>query len=150
MKLCHIMVSVAAFALLGLWTADAQQEALPSNTSTVLTKALEAQIAALNSEDPDAVVSLFHPRAPGLKESRKGLVEMFRRYDLNYTLDQKHYIGVDGRYAYMRVIQTTRGGNMRPTRSEQLFVFCRAGKEWKFWTSAMLRKEVMPDKKAPR
>lgn len=129
---------------LALWSVQAQEEALPSNTESVLSKALSRQLAALNGEDPDQVMALFHPQAPGLEESRRGLVTMFRTYDLQYTLDAKHYVGVDEPYAYMRIVQTTRGAKLKASRTEQLFVFKRHQRDWMFWTSVVLEKRPLP------
>jgi hypothetical protein len=133
--------------VVALWSVQAQDEALPSNTKQVLSKAIDDQLLALNAEDPDRVMALFHPRAPGLKQTRKSLVGMFRALELRYTLVSKHYVGVDEPYAYMRVIQETRGGNVKPSRSESLFVFKRKERAWLFWTSVVLDKQPMPDRR---
>ena len=148
------LVGLSAAALLSvgvLWSARAQEEALPSNTGAQLVKALEAQIDALNGESPEGVMALFHSQAPELKAHRSGLVAMFRSYDLRYTLDSHHYVGLDEPYAYIRVLQTTQGAKLRPSRTEQLFVFKREGREWKFWTSVVLDKRILrPRPRQPR
>ena len=136
-----VLVSAVA-----LWSVQAQ-EALPSNTERLLKAALDAQIRALNSENPAGVMALFHPDAPNLKQTQQGLVGMFRSYDLKYTIDSKHYVGTDLPYAYIRVVQTTAGAKLKPSQTEQLFVFKRNGKSWAFWTSVVLNKRAIPSRR---
>ncbi len=137
-----VLVGVLVSAV-ALWSVQAQ-EALPSNTERTLKTALDAQIRALNAENPAGVMALFHPEAPNLDQTRKGLVAMFRSFDLRYRLDSKHYVGTDLPYAYIRVVQTTVGTKLKPSRTEQLFVFKRRGKGWAFWTSVVLSKHGVP------
>lgn len=126
-----------------LATLAVGQEVGPSNAATVLGQSLSEQVSALNAEDPDRVMALFHPDAPNLDEVRASLVGMFRAQDLRFTLEEQHFVGVDGRYAYVRCVQTTRApataaGPPAISRSEQLFVFRQLGSGWRFWTSAVL------------
>jgi len=133
----------ALLATLAVGQEEPGREAGPTNASTLLAEALTEQVSALNAEEPERVMALFHPDAPNLEEVRASLVGMFRAQDLRFTLDEQHFVGVDGRYAYVRCLQTTRApasaaGPPAVSRSEQLFVFRRLGPGWRFWTSAVL------------
>ena len=117
------------------------QEPQPSNTAQVLQKLVERQTSALDHEDPNKVMALFHPKAPGLKEIRATLVQQFARYDDSFHLEKTHYVGEDGKWAYMRAIQTIRGVRKQTpfvTAVEELLVFRRSGREWRAWTSVRL------------
>jgi hypothetical protein len=128
------------------WLVQAQEEAGPSNVGQVVEAALRAQVEALNAEDPDRVLELFHPQAQGVDQARRNLVQMFRAQDLRYSLERYRFVATDEPYAYARATQATRGGP-RPTRTEQLFVFRRDGSAWRFWTSVVLDTEPGPSGK---
>lgn len=135
----------AALLILGLTAAasrsPAQEPAGPAADGPAIHAALKAQIEALNAEDPDRVMALFHPGAPGLDEVRRGLVALFRARDHHYSLERFTFVAVDGPYAYARCLQTTSLASRPdapPRAVEQLFVFRRSGAAWKFWTSVVL------------
>jgi len=137
--LVALAAAATAFAVAG---AFAQEPAGPSGVARQVHQALAAQIEALNAEDPDAVMALFHPAAPGLDELRRQLVALFRARDHRYTLERFKFVAEDGPYAYARCLQTTAVVGRPPgevQRLEQLFVFRRADGGWKFWTSVVLR-----------
>ncbi len=125
---------------------------LPSPVDGALRAALDEQVEALNAEDPDAVVALFHSEAPNFREVRRSLVELFRARDLRYKLDAYRFVAEDRPYAYARCTQTTEplDGKGDARRVEQLFVFRRSGDEWRFWTSALLRELDPPARPGSR
>ncbi len=138
-----LMAAALLLLALGWGTAPAQEGPpadLPAAAGLDVKRALEAQIEALNGEDPDAVMALFHPQAPGHAQIRRSLVELFRARDLRYALEDYRFVAEDRPYAYARCVQSTHAldGSEPPRRLEQLFVFRREGERWKFWTSVVL------------
>ena len=129
-----------------VWAGAGAQEAGPSKTEHLLSAALEAQVKAMNAEDLNAMMALFHPGVPDSKEVRRSLAVMFRQLDLQYSLERQRLVAVDGRYAYLRCLQTLRGDPRGVSRSDQLFVFRRYGEGWRLWTSLLLEQVPLPVK----
>lgn len=149
--------AAAALALGGaaLWgpPAAAQGQMGPSNTEVECRRVIEQQMSALNVENPQGAMMLFHPKCPDRDGMLRSLVDQFRRYDLRYKLKEAVFIGEEpGTYAYMRVKQTVDGSHeKRPFKGETelLLVFRKDKNGWKAWTSAHLSQETKPINTGP-
>ena len=137
----------AALSGLGLWRAEAQEPAGPSNTEVLVERVLKQQISALNAESPDAVMLCFHEEAPDREGMRQVMVNQFRVRDLRYQLKSAKFVAEDGQYAYMRTWQVVDGRNEKIPflgETEELLVFRKGRGGWKAWTSARLDKKRVP------
>jgi hypothetical protein len=139
------IVGVCAVGIVGLVCvalAPAQDPAGPSNAEVICVGLVKQQISALNVENPQGVMLVFHPEAPNRNELHRTIVEQFRRKDLRFKLVSSHFVAEDGKWAYMRVVQQVSGGHTSPKpfkgETEELLVFKRYKHMWKAWTSARL------------
>lgn len=147
---CGLAGALWLGALCGQRGAEAQERAPsgPSRTEFEIGNLLDQQVAALNAESADGAMLCFHPDAPDREGMRQVLVEQFRLRDLRYTVTKRHYVGEDGRYAYMRAVQRVDGTNEKTPfmgETEELLVFRVDSRgHWKAWTSARLDKRRVP------
>lgn len=138
-------ILLLSLACLLLTTPGGAQDPQPSNTAQVLRGLIERQTKALDAEDPDKAMAVFHPKAPGVNQIRATLVRQFALNDDSFKLVKTHYVGQDGKWAYMRSVQTITGVREQKkfvTAVEELLVFRRHGREWRAWTSARLDQET--------
>ncbi|MGE0712557.1 MAG: nuclear transport factor 2 family protein [Planctomycetota bacterium] len=143
-----VLSSLASLAL--VWRsapARAQGEMGPSNTQVLCEALVKQQVSALNVENAQGVMMVFHPEAPNRQELLQTLTQQFRKLDLRYKLLETHFVAEDGDYAYLRVREHVDGSHeQRPFQgeTEDLLVFKRHQHTWKAWTSARLDAKSVP------
>ena len=139
-----LLLGLGASCGLGVLRAQDPQPAGPSNTQVVCESLVKQQMSALNLENPDGVMLVFHPEAPNRLELQRTLVQQFRMRDLRYKLLSLHFVAEDGPYAYMRMVQIVDGSREKTPfkgESELLLVFRKSTRGWKAWTSVRLRQK---------
>ena len=111
---------------------------------------VRAQTDALNKEDLDAALALVDPDSPGFAETKRLSEQLFRTYDIRYTLSEAAVEAVTGNEATVRFMQTTEklsGPDFRDNRIEGVHVLKRqADGGWKLYTTRA-DKVVYLDKK---
>lgn len=136
-----LLLGLGATCGLGVLRAQDPQPAGPSNAEVVCASLVKQQLSALNLENPDAVMLVFHPEAPNRLELQRTLAQQFRLRDLRYKLLSLRFVAEDGPYAYMRMRQLVDGSRERTPfkgETELLLVFRKSLRGWKAWTSVRL------------
>lgn len=131
---------------LGVLRAQDPQPTGPSNAQAVCESLVKQQLSALNLENPDGVMLVFHPEAPNRLELQRTLVQQFRLRDLRYELLSLHFVAEDGPYAYMRMRQIVDGSREQTPfkgETEMLLVFRKSLRGWKAWTSVRLQQKKL-------
>ena len=136
-----LLLGLGATCGLGVLRAQDPQPAGPSNAEVVCASLVKQQLSALNLENPDAVMLVFHPEAPNRLELQRTLAQQFRLRDPRYKLLSLRFVAEDGPYAYMRMRQLVDGSRERTPfkgETELLLVFRKSLRGWKAWTSVRL------------
>ena len=140
MKAAALAVTIAALGPTGF--APRSQDAEPAeDPAAALRKVVDANLAASNREDIDAILATLHPKSPGYAATKQMTSVLIEQYDLEYKLNSFRYVGRDADYAIARCSQdTTRkaGGEFRNNTVDVMHIFRKDGKDWKLWTTAIL------------
>ncbi len=140
MKAAALAVAIAALVFAGLAPLTLGQESA-EDPAPALRTLLEANLAANNKEDLDAVLATLHPKSPGYPMTKQMSSSLFEQYDLDYKLTSFRYVGRDADYAIVRCSQDTTkkaGGEFRNNTMDAMHIFRKEGKDWKMWTTAIL------------
>ena len=122
--------------LLAVLLAVAQDD-----VAAAVRKVYDAQLKALEAEDPKAFEATNHPKNPNLQATVESLPDLFKNYDLKYEVKSFRFVAADADYAYVRVVQVTSkvaGPDFNNNTVDGLHVFRKDGAAWKFWTTALL------------
>ncbi|VAW88068.1 hypothetical protein MNBD_GAMMA16-2017 [hydrothermal vent metagenome] len=99
------------------------------------------------SESIDDVMKTIHPESPAAMHIKTGLEQIFPVFDLNVSLVEFSFVGLDNNYAMARVKQkmekVSGPASFKSHVNEQLLVFKQEAREWKIWQAVMLDVEYL-------
>lgn len=98
---------------------------------------------AFANEDYEGVLQSFHSDSPKKSATKKALSDMFKTYDLQFTITDFKFIGEDGEYAFARMKEISKRkmssqGEFMDNTSDSLYVFKKEGNHWKIWDELIL------------
>lgn len=137
-----VLVSVAALIQAGV--SSAGDDVLSSQLRSVAA----ANIAA-TSKDSESItdfMNTIHSGSPAYVQIKTQMEQLMPAFDMEASLVEFSFIGVDGGYAIARVKQKLKkvsGPLFQDNVSEQMFIFHQELGEWKIWQVAMLNVESL-------
>lgn len=118
----------------GVWADD-------SYDAAQIQKCIYDNLNALNAEDMKAAMDTIHPDSPGNLSTAQSLPYIFQYYDLKYSIEAYQLQSIEGDYAKVRVVQTTRkikGDVFRDNRIDVVHTLRRYNGFWYLWDSTLL------------
>lgn len=128
------------FAITGVALAEKPDAtSLPSKLQGIASELFQA----LQEENIEKSMSLFHPDAPNRAATQKSYETAFPSTQISYELKEFSYIGKDDKFAVVRFIQSIgilelngkKVTDPRRARLEIMMLFRQSGESWKIWKS---------------
>ena len=106
-------IFVPLFSFVLAFLVSGCDKAQPTPEKTVLFKAIEDNVHALEKKEVDAVMATIHPKAPSFGSTREIVGEMFKELDLKCELSDLEVVTASPKEARVRFSQKTEkiGGN---------------------------------------
>lgn len=119
-----------------------------STPSEELKAVIQTNIDGMNSENVQASLDAVHSQSPFYEQMQVMLEEVAKVYDLESTLEDYQYVGMDANKekAVVLVKQKTAkidGPEFRDNIVEMMTVFKKDGEYWKIWQSLTLDVEYL-------
>jgi len=114
------------------------------SVSSQLEGIISSHIAATSkdSESIDDVMKTMHTDSPVTMHIKTQLEQVFPVFDVNTTLLEFSFVGLDGEFAITRAkqkIEKISGpAQLKSHTSDQIIVFKQENGQWKIWQMAML------------
>ncbi len=102
---------------------------------------MDANFAATQKEDMEAVKQTIHTQSPVYIPSLKTTEQLFGYYDLKVELLYFRYTGSDGEYAIARAKQKTikvKGPAFKNNIIDSIYIFRKETGKWKIWQQSVL------------
>jgi len=137
-KLTVVAVSLCAFIHSGALLAGNEA------ASPELEKVINSHIAAtsMDSESIEDVMKTIHSDSPAAMHIKTALEQAFPVFDMNVSLAEFSFVGMDGDYAVARVKQqmekVSGPASFKDQVAEKLYVFRQEQGQWKIWQAVML------------
>lgn len=112
------------------------------NIAKAIKTAVIANMKFLEQENAEKAMSTVHRQSLSYATTNSILPNLFKAYDLTYTLKSFQFIKYDGELAYVRVKQITRrtsGAPFRDNEIDTLQIFKQENNEWKLWSQANMQ-----------
>jgi len=136
----YLTVFVPLFVLFQAEVSFANNDVVSSQLESVV----KAHIAATSkeSESIDDLMATMHTGSPVSMHLKTQMEQAFPVFDLNVSLVEFSFVGMDGDYAIARFKQklekVSGPASLKSHVNEQLFVFKQELGQWKIWQAAML------------
>lgn len=107
---------------------------------------LDDQLAALQNEDLEGVLSTLHPDGPQYSQTRAMVEQVFALYDLEYDLENVELVDMSEEVVTLRVVQVTRrinGPELPDTRVTVVHTFRKDGDRLKLYESRAESSETL-------
>ena len=102
---------------------------------------LEENLKYSQQENMDGMMSTIHRSSPNYMATGQAMNQLFPAYDLKYSLISYNFVGEEGGYAYIRIVQRTEkvaGPEFNNNELEALMIFKQENGKWKLWSQANL------------
>ncbi len=113
-----------------------------------LESVVSTHIAATTKETEslDDLMKTMHTESPAYMQIKMQMEQVLPAFDMNVSLVEFKFIGIDGDYAIARVkmkMEKVSGPMFQDHISDQFFVFKQEQGQWKLWQAAMLDMESL-------
>jgi len=112
--------------------------------SSQLEGVITAHIAATSkdSESIDDVMKTMHTESPVTMHIKTQMEQVFPVFDVNTSLVNFSFVGMDGEYAITRAKQKVEKisgpAQLKSHTNKQIIIFKQENEQWKIWQMAML------------
>ena len=133
------------FAITGFALAESPDAtSLPSKLQGIASELFQA----LQEENIEKAISLFHPDSPNRATTQKSYEAAFPTTQISYELKDFSYIGKDDKFAVVRFTQSIgilelngkKVTDPRRARLEIMMLFRPSGDSWKIWKSVEIER----------
>ncbi len=141
----HIVVLF--FSITGLSLAESpDKESLPNKLQGIVSDLFRA----LQEENIEKSMNLFHPDSPNRAATQKSYEAAFPSNEFSYELKEFSYIGKDEKFAVARFTQSIailefngkKVTDPRRASLEVMMLFRKSGDSWKIWKSIEIERLV--------
>lgn len=111
-----------------------------------MVEVMRSQNEALNRKDADAYMATIHPDAPGFAATKGMSEQLFKTFDLRYTLEKTEVLSFGEEEATLYVIQLTEkvsGPDFRNNRYDAVHTLKKHNGEWKIFGSKINKVEFL-------
>ncbi len=123
----------------------ANNDAVSSQLESVIKSHIAA--ASKDSESIEDVMKTMHSESPASMHIKVSLEQMFPVFDINMSVTEYSFVGVNGGYAIARVKQkmekVSGPASFKNHVNEQIYVFKQEQSQWKIWQAVMLDVEYL-------
>lgn len=146
------MRSLGRIISIGLVLVASQvADAASPPTHEEIIRLVEANLAATEKLDTEAILETVHSESPGLTTIGQ-LVAQLSAYELRVEAKKVEFVGMSGEFALIRVLQHTSriaGPDFMDNALDGIWALREEDGRWLFWSQMMLRVEPLGRTPAP-
>lgn len=135
-----LAASFSVFAVLPCGVSFANNDTVSLQLERVITEHITS--TSKESESIEGLMKTMHSDSPVAMHLKTQMEQAFPVFDLNVSLMEFSFVGMNGDYAIARVkqkIEKVSGpASLKNHVNDQLFVFKQEIGQWKIWQAAML------------
>ncbi len=136
----YLVALISPFVLLQSGVSLANNDVVSSQLESVVTAHISA--TSKESESIEDLMATMHTDSPVSMHLKTQMEQAFPVFDLNVSLVEYSFVGMNGDYAMARFKQklekVSGPASLKSHINEQLFVFKQELGQWKIWQAAML------------